>query len=207
MQVQSLDPEDPLEEGMATHSSIFTWKIPWTEEPGGLQPTGVQSQTQLKWLSVHAHTHTHTHRLGHFHVLSGFTQDYTMTFRRFFSHRVALSEVWVLWNNLRWIKEHHNLGVSVMPCQLTAKPSLNSSETHGLQVLHFSFSHFLKFLFKNIFNLLIFNWRIITVWYCFCHTSTWISHRYTYVVSVLNLPLTSHHSRLSQSPGFELPMS
>ena len=35
--VQSLGWEDPLEEGMATHSSILPWKIPWTEEPGGLQ--------------------------------------------------------------------------------------------------------------------------------------------------------------------------
>ena len=34
--------EDPLEEGMATHSSIFTWRIPWTEEPGGLQYIGLQ---------------------------------------------------------------------------------------------------------------------------------------------------------------------
>ena len=33
-----LSPEDPLEEGMATHSSILTGEIPWTEEPGGLQP-------------------------------------------------------------------------------------------------------------------------------------------------------------------------
>ena len=36
-QVQSLGQEDPLEEGMATHSSILTWKIPWKEELGGLQ--------------------------------------------------------------------------------------------------------------------------------------------------------------------------
>ena len=36
-QVQSLGQEDPLEKGMATHSSILAWKIPWTEEPGGLQ--------------------------------------------------------------------------------------------------------------------------------------------------------------------------
>ena len=35
--VQSLGGEDPLEEGMATHSSILTWEIPWTVEPGGLQ--------------------------------------------------------------------------------------------------------------------------------------------------------------------------
>ena len=34
--VQSMDQEDPLKKGMATHSSILDWKIPWTEEPGGL---------------------------------------------------------------------------------------------------------------------------------------------------------------------------
>ena len=42
MQVPSLGQEDPLEEGMATHSSILAWKIPWTEEPGGLQSMGLQ---------------------------------------------------------------------------------------------------------------------------------------------------------------------
>ena len=36
IQVQSLGQEDPLEEGMATHSSILAWRIPWTEEPEGL---------------------------------------------------------------------------------------------------------------------------------------------------------------------------
>ena len=45
--VPSLGGEDPLEEGMATHSSILAWRIPWTEEPGGLQSMGSQSQTQL----------------------------------------------------------------------------------------------------------------------------------------------------------------
>ena len=38
--VQSLGWEDPLEKEMATHSSILAWKIPWIEEPGGLQSTG-----------------------------------------------------------------------------------------------------------------------------------------------------------------------
>ena len=42
MQVGSLGREDPLEEGMATHSSILAWEIPWTEEPGGLQSMGSQ---------------------------------------------------------------------------------------------------------------------------------------------------------------------
>ena len=39
-QVQSLTQEDPLEKGMATHSSILAWRIPQTEEPGGLQSMG-----------------------------------------------------------------------------------------------------------------------------------------------------------------------
>ena len=42
MWVISLDREDPLEKGMATHSSILAWKIPWTEEPGRLQSMGSQ---------------------------------------------------------------------------------------------------------------------------------------------------------------------
>ena len=40
--VQSLGWEDPLEEGMATHFSILAWRIPWAEEPGGLQSMGSQ---------------------------------------------------------------------------------------------------------------------------------------------------------------------
>ena len=42
-QVQSLGWENPLEEGMATHSSILAWRIPWTEEPGGLSSMGLQN--------------------------------------------------------------------------------------------------------------------------------------------------------------------
>ena len=45
MQVGSLGQEDPLEEEMATHSSILAWNFPWTERPGGLQPMGLQSWT------------------------------------------------------------------------------------------------------------------------------------------------------------------
>ena len=40
--VQSLGQEDPLEKGMAIHSSILAWGIPWTEKPGGLQSIGLQ---------------------------------------------------------------------------------------------------------------------------------------------------------------------
>ena len=45
--VRALGWEDPLEERMATHSSILVWRIPWPEEPGGLQSTGSQSRTRL----------------------------------------------------------------------------------------------------------------------------------------------------------------
>ena len=41
-QVPSLGQEDPLEEGMTTHSSLLTWRISWTEEPGRLQSMGLQ---------------------------------------------------------------------------------------------------------------------------------------------------------------------
>jgi len=45
--VQFLGREDPLEKGMATHSSIPAWRIPWTEEPGGLRPRGHNMNEQL----------------------------------------------------------------------------------------------------------------------------------------------------------------
>ena len=50
IRVQSLIWEDPLEKGMTTHSNVLAWKIPWTEEPGRLQPMGSQSQIGLKGL-------------------------------------------------------------------------------------------------------------------------------------------------------------
>ena len=47
MRVQSSGQEDPVEKEMATHSSVLAWVIPWTEESGGLQSMGSQSQAQL----------------------------------------------------------------------------------------------------------------------------------------------------------------
>ena len=52
MQVQSLGLKDSPQEEMATHSSILAWKIPWTEEPGGLQSMGSQESNTL---STHMH--------------------------------------------------------------------------------------------------------------------------------------------------------
>ena len=49
MQVQSLGQEDPLEKEMATYSSILDWKIPWTEEPGGLQSMIINNNKRGMW--------------------------------------------------------------------------------------------------------------------------------------------------------------
>jgi len=56
--IRSLGWEDPLEEGMATHSSVLAWRIPWREEPGGLQSIGLQ-RVGHDWSNL-THTNTHT---------------------------------------------------------------------------------------------------------------------------------------------------
>ena len=62
--VQSLGQEDPLEMGMATHSSILAWRIPWTEEPGGLQSMGSQ-RVRHDWVT---NTFTFIQNLYHCHL-------------------------------------------------------------------------------------------------------------------------------------------
>ena len=57
--VRSLGREDTLENKTATHSSILAWRIPWTEEPGGLQATGSQRVRDDKATDTHTHTNTH----------------------------------------------------------------------------------------------------------------------------------------------------
>ena len=57
--VWSLGQKDPLEKGMATHSSMFVWRIPWAEDPGRLQSMGFQ-RVRHNW-ATNTHTHTHTH--------------------------------------------------------------------------------------------------------------------------------------------------
>ena len=51
--VQSLGREDPLEKEMVTYSSILAWRIPWTEELGGLQSTGLKELDMTEWLHFH----------------------------------------------------------------------------------------------------------------------------------------------------------
>ena len=61
IQVQSLGQEDPPEEGITTQSSILAWRVPCTEEPGGLQSMGSQRIRQDSvCMCMHTHTHTHT---------------------------------------------------------------------------------------------------------------------------------------------------
>ena len=51
--IRSLGQEDPLEKGMATHSGILAWRIPWTEEPGGLSPCGCKNSDRIEQLTLH----------------------------------------------------------------------------------------------------------------------------------------------------------
>ena len=50
--VQSLGQEDPLEKGMATHSSILAWEIPWTEEPGGLRNESEKTEQLTRYYHI-----------------------------------------------------------------------------------------------------------------------------------------------------------
>ena len=66
-QIGSLGREDCLEKEMVTHSSILAWKIPWTEESGGLQSMGpkeldtTEHLTKYIYIYIHTYIHTHTH--------------------------------------------------------------------------------------------------------------------------------------------------
>ena len=61
MWVPSLGQENYLEKGMAIHSSILAWEIPWIEKPDGLQSLGSQRGGHDLVTNTHTHTHTHTH--------------------------------------------------------------------------------------------------------------------------------------------------
>ena len=76
MMVPSLGQEDPLEEGLAAHSSILVWRIPGTEKPGRLQSTGLQrvGQDWSDWAN------THTHASEGLQVAGGRTRDINHSF-------------------------------------------------------------------------------------------------------------------------------
>ena len=97
MQVRSLDREDPLEEGMTTHSSTLVWRIPWTEEPGSYSPWGGKELDMIERLT---HTHTHTHgqlevqnKLCKFSIITmGVTSLYQMLSLKFFEKETYTAE-------------------------------------------------------------------------------------------------------------------
>ena len=100
-----LGPEDPLEEEMATYSSVLAWKTPWTEEPGGL-PSMVSQRVRHDWGTEHTHTHN---------------QDNTVVLRFPGRHEVSCSSSleWVLFFPL-CIKAwgYHILSASTLPWPL-----------------------------------------------------------------------------------------
>ena len=86
MRVWSLGQEEPLEEEMTTHSSILAWKIPCTEEPGGLQSRGSQ-RVRHNWACacacarMHTCTHTHTHTQTHTYTHSSLPASFVVPHR------------------------------------------------------------------------------------------------------------------------------
>ena len=66
MQVQSLGLEDSLEKEMAAHFGILAWKVPWIEEPGGLQSIGLQKSDTTKQLNTHISCHS---TINHFNKI------------------------------------------------------------------------------------------------------------------------------------------
>ena len=70
--VWSLGPEDPLKEEMVTHSSTLAWKIPWTEEPDGLQSMVLQKAG----LRPSVHTHAHTQGLDNKNILNEWAKEH-----------------------------------------------------------------------------------------------------------------------------------
>ena len=72
MWVRSLGWEDPLEEGMATHSGILTWRIPWTEESRGLQSMGSK---ELDMTEATQHTHNESYKFKSLLLKTHSTED------------------------------------------------------------------------------------------------------------------------------------
>ena len=87
--VWSVDWEDPLEKGMATHSSILAWKIPWTEESGGLHSLGLQ-RVGHDWVT-NTHTWRKKHRYSYF-LWKIKTKDFFLAFWNFSLHKFALMQ-------------------------------------------------------------------------------------------------------------------
>ena len=106
--VGSLGQEDPLEKEMATHSSILARRIPWTEESGGLQSMGSQSQTRLsskesdttKWQRVRHDWVAHTQLSSGLHYFQWYVLPFyfcpSMTFSLYFEHFLFITGFYLI---------------------------------------------------------------------------------------------------------------
>ena len=103
---------DFLEEGLTTYSSTLAWRIPWTEEPGGLQSKGWQSRTRLKWLNMHTYT------LCRLTMLWQFQADSKGTQLDIYPHVSILPQT-PLPRRLLCNVEQSSLCYTVGPCQLS----------------------------------------------------------------------------------------
>ena len=98
--VQSLCQKDPPRKGMATHSSILAWRMPWTEETGGLQFLGPH-RIRHNWVT-HTHTHTHTHT--NTEELDTFTTDSEPHLEELSYHISWNNSPFEVWGANQWIK-------------------------------------------------------------------------------------------------------
>ena len=103
--VRFLGQEDPLEKGTATHSSVLTWRIPWTEEPSRLQSMGLQ-RVRYDWetftFTVRVCTGLQVQRVAAFHLV---TQEF----------RLLISHYYIIWNT--WGADHFNRRKNVIEDQ------------------------------------------------------------------------------------------
>ena len=148
MWVQSLDWEDPLEEEMVTHSSILAWRIPWTEEPGGLQSMG-RKQSETTEAIQHA-------KILHPHLCDSLYNFFFLEVRQFVSLPISPKVPWT------FVLAHHvplSVFSAFSSCLLLSLPwfpghvlpfkRLCSQESIGcLKTLTFSFSQ--HFYFKHL---------------------------------------------------------
>ena len=169
--------EIPLEEGMAAHSRILAWRIPWTEEPGGLQSMGSQKLHVTEWLKDNAII-VFTLTLWAVRVLVAqpcLTHcDPTDCSPPGSSARGIFQA-----RTLEWAAISSSRGSS-WPREELYYSQLRHEDTDGHTT---ELAKLLGFYF--IFNFFIFNWRLIALQRCagFCHPSAGISHRHAYAPS------------------------
>ena len=106
--IRSLDWEDPLEEEMATHASILAWRIPWTEEPGGLKSTGSQrvghheSTLHMRWPKYWSFS---------FSIIPSKEHPGLISFKR-----IDWLDLLAIQGTLKSLLQHHSSKASILQC-------------------------------------------------------------------------------------------